>query len=399
MRGGIYSRQKCSVCGMKFRDNFRNALVCPLHPDQRANKFVVKFGKVFKNYSSYDEAYRALTGFRYETDEGKFDERDYKKGKPLGFQSLAEKWLEYKLNGSEQVKQKSYNNLQNYMGQAISEWGHTSIKEIGYGHFEDFFHNQLQRVSPKTVHNMKSCLHSFWTWLRKRKVITLAQFPEFPEVKFKLSYRKVIGKDQQIAILEEIKRISFQKNPKIWLGIKWLCTYISIRPGELIKIDEGDIDLSNGYIFIKNHKTDGDGDFKSVPILDDDIDFIRSMPKGLPHVKFFRHNSGVSGCKHGQAFGEKYFYKWWKKACDNLGIENVDLYGGTRHTSAIALRKHHSPEEIKRGTMHTTNKAFERYFRLEGDDLRNIYASAIPDKNSLTDSKSKIAEFKKQKSS
>jgi len=138
-----------------------------------------------------------------------------------------------------------------------------------------------------------------------------------------------------------------------------------------------------------------DGDFKSVPILDGDIEFIRSMPKGLPHVKFFRHNSGVSGCKHGQPFGEKYFYKWWKKACENLGIENVDLYGGTRHTSAIALRKHHSPEEIKRGTMHTTNKAFESCFRLEGDDLRSIYASATSDKSSLNDSKSKITEFKK----
>ena len=53
-----------------------------------------------------------------------------------------------------------------------------------------------------------------------------------------------------------------------------------------------------------------------------------------------------------------------------------DLYGGTRHSSAIALRKYRTPEEIKRATMHSTNKAFERYFYIEGEDLRDIYEDA-----------------------
>ena len=74
---------------------------------------------------------------------------------------------------------------------------------------------------------------------------------------------------------------------------------------------------------------------------------------------------------------EKYLYKWWVKACDNLGIKGVDLYGGTRHSSAKALREFHSPEEIKRATIHTTNKAFERYFQIELEDVRDIYTSTI----------------------
>ena len=53
----------------------------------------------------------------------------------------------------------------------------------------------------------------------------------------------------------------------------------------------------------------------------------------------------------------------------------MDLYGGTRHLSARALRHFHTPEQIRKATMHTTNKAFERYFRIETDDLREIYAS------------------------
>ncbi len=77
--------------------------------------------------------------------------------------------------------------------------------------------------------------------------------------------------------------------------------------------------------------------------------------------------------KKGQKYGEKFFYKWWKKACNNLGIIGVDLYGGTRHSSAVALREHFSPEQIKQGTMHQTNKVFERYFRVGADDIRSIY--------------------------
>jgi len=55
-------------------------------------------------------------------------------------------------------------------------------------------------------------------------------------------------------------------------------------------------------------------------------------------------------------FGKDYLYKWWKIAWKNLGIEDVDLYGGTRHSSARALREHFSPEQIKKAIRgyHTT---------------------------------------------
>lgn len=101
---------------------------------------------------------------------------------------------------------------------------------------------------------------------------------------------------------------------------------------------------------------------------------VKQLKPSFPRSYFFRHDEQKSGVKLGQAYGEKYFYKWWKKACDNLGIKRVDLYGGTRHSSVVALREHFTPEQIKHGTMHQTNKAFERYFRIEADDVRNIYS-------------------------
>ena len=46
--------------------------------------------------------------------------------------------------------------------------------------------------------------------------------------------------------------------------------------------------------------------------------------------------AGQRYCQTGDQFGKDYFYKWWKKACTNLGIDGVDLYGGTRHSTATA---------------------------------------------------------------
>ena len=109
------------------------------------------------------------------------------------------------------------------------------------------------------------------------------------------------------------------------------------------------------------------------------------MPRGLPDLYFFRHVKGISGVKAGKKFGNKYFYKWWKKACMNLNINGVDLYGGTRHSTATALREKHSPEEIRKATLHSTNKAFDRYLQLETNDARRVYETA----NNLTKRKKK----------
>jgi hypothetical protein len=82
----------------------------------------------------------------------------------------------------------------------------------------------------------------------------------------------------------------------------------------------------------------------------------------------------------------RYYYKWWKKTCENLGVEGVDLYGGTRHSTTTALREVYSPEEIRRsGTLHTTNKAFDRYLQIKTNDARRVYKTA----NNLTKRKKK----------
>ena len=363
MKGGIYSDEKCPVCGGKFTDNHFNALACLSHPKCRASSFVVRFGSLTKRFKAYSDASRFLNGLRFKTDEATFDERDYKKDNPLGLTNMADKWLKYH---SQEVRAGTRKNLISHIRHASNYFQNLNVKNLQYGDFEDFLHSL--ELSDKTKHNIMSTIHQFYVWMVKRREINA--LPDFPEVTFELGYRTTVSKEVQTSIIEKIGEIC--PNRRVYLGVKWLATYISLRPGELIKILEGNIDTANGYFYI----TAGDSktDYKSIPLIQEDIDEINAIGLTFPAMPFFRHIGGISGVKENEPFGIKYFYKWWIKACDLLGIKGVDLYGGTRHSSVRALRQYHSPEEIKRAAMSETNKAFDRYMGKDTDaDVRLIY--------------------------
>jgi len=106
--------------------------------------------------------------------------------------------------------------------------------------------------------------------------------------------------------------------------------------------------------------------------------------------------SGQSGVKVGEQFGPKYFKKWWDRACTNLGIQGVDLYGGTKHSTATALGELLTPEEIKRGgTGSATNKAFERYFQPRRTESLKV-TSAIRQLQKKGKKEGKVVELRKE---
>jgi len=220
-----------------------------------------------------------------------------------------------------------------------------------------------ERITDKTRHNMKSCLHQFFEWVNRRE--KAFEMPEFPEIEFELGWRRIVSIEIQQAIIDEVKKITWDVNPKIWLGIKLLATYIKIRPDEMRNIKEQDISLESGFIHIPHPKEGSKKQGKYAYLDPEDIELIKAFPRSIsPDLYFFRHTSGRSGVKAGEQFGPNYFKKWWDKACKNLGIQGVDLYGGTKHSTATALGELLTPEQIKRGgTGSATNKAFERYFQ------------------------------------
>ena len=90
---------------------------------------------------------------------------------------------------------------------------------------------------------MRSSLHAFWTWLRRRQVLRHDQAPEIP------------------------------------LAVERLAGCIAIRPGEFLEIREKDIDLARGYLFIPHPK---EGRPKWVPPTRGDVERIRALKDTYP---------------------------------------------------------------------------------------------------------------------
>lgn len=350
MKGGIYTDERCPVCGGAFRD-FGSALCCPNHPKVRATAFRVKFGAICKRFKRYDDAQRFLTGVRFKTDELTFDERDYRKDNPLSFRNVSEKW---KLTRKPVVREHSFRSICNHLVKAQDFFGDRNVKYIRAADIDDFMESMT--VGGKTKKNVLATVHAMFVWLKRRQDINA--IPEFPKPEYELGYRKTVDKETQQAILDDIKA---HEPFKVWLGIRFLATYISIRPMELMNLTYDNMDLKNGYLYIPHPK---EKKYKAVPILAEDVILLSELPKRLPGMYIFGEEN---------RYGENRFYKAWKRSCGRLGIGDVDLYGGTRHSSARALRKFFSPEEIKRATMHSSNAAFERYFTMDSDDVRSIY--------------------------
>ena len=171
---------------------------------------------------------------------------------------------------------------------------------------------------------------------------------------------------------------SHQRNPRIAFGVFLLSTYPSVRPKELVNVDEGDWDLQKGYLKIRKPKgRRGQRKAKRIPLLEEDVELVKSLfPTAInPDLPFFRH-------KNGKRFADDMFWKWWVRACANLKIEGVDLYGGTKTTSTTESEEQDVLEEFEKelqaATMHQTDDAFRHYRKPKEDRLRRIYRSMRP---------------------
>ena len=147
MLGGIYSEQKCPVCGGSFKDDGKRGLFCPKHPQCQATQFRVIFKGVHLRCSSYDEASQTLSGMRFKFREGSFDDRDYRKDQPLGFSNLADQFLTYKETVE---KKRSTQKMAYHLNYARNLFQNRNIKDIGEGELQDLLAFLPAHLSDKT---------------------------------------------------------------------------------------------------------------------------------------------------------------------------------------------------------------------------------------------------------
>ena len=373
MKGNVYTRQKCPRCGGGFVHYEGAGMFCPTHKKIMATgDFYVKFGKeIRKTFSTYAESYRFLTGVRFKSDEKTLDVRAYQSDNPLAFSNQAKKYM---LKKEKTVSVSQFRNIKNNLNRAISEWGDRNVNDIQYADIEDFIDIQTNQktgedLSGKTKDDILSTLKTFWDWMLKRK--SVRNRPDFPDVDYILGEREIVTFKEQFEVLEEIRRLSWHLNPKIWLGIKWLMTYIGLRPNELRNVQEKHINRFSGSVTIPS-KISKDRKAKTIFLIEEDLDLLNDFPIALPDVYFFRHDIARKGVRPGQ-FGKHLFYNYAMKACNNLGITGIDLYGLTRHTSTTGAGRYVSPDTLKDASMHGTNKAFDRYYRSSTERAREVY--------------------------
>lgn len=382
MAGNIFTDQKCE-CGRTFKhDPARRGCFCPDHPDQAATRYIVKIGSGKKGarrrFTDYTMAEAVLGGWRFERARGVFDSRDYMATEPLGVVNLALQYLERK---KVQVGAKHYRNINSDMTKVMEHFGNVNIKTIGYGELEDFLHPMNKSVitfklKGKSRFNLRSTISDFFKWLVRRRILKLHEIPELPAVPFKLGYRNTITREVQDQIVDKLITLTDDLNPRIWIAVDFLRTYVNVRPGELIQVREEDINLDRKRITLRKETTK-EGQEKYIFLIDEDVRLLKSLPRSInADLPFFRHFKGNGAAKPGQQFGHDYLYKWWKKACKEVGVEGVDLYGGTRHSTVRYMRKlGYSREDVKAASMHSTNKAFERYLEKTANELTPIYGA------------------------
>lgn len=370
MAGGIYTEERCGICGGRMVDNHRNAVACPNHPRVHAHRMFVQFGRRHKKrFTSYALAMKWVNHLRTEKDERAdgFDIADYSYQKHKSYAALAPKYLERKKD------LKSHRKISFYINSALGAFGQHNVRDISGGMIDDYLFG-MKGISEKTRANHCSQLHDFWKWcLARGDVLTLAEFPTFPKIAYELKYRKIITWEVQERVLTKVKEMTWDKNPKIWFGCDLLATYTALRPDDLRRLTEGSLD-GNGWLTIFN-PTKRKNKFKYVRLHREHVDLWKACGNnhpGLPDVPYFRHHGRVRGTtRSGIPFGENVFYLAWQKACKALNLPGVPLYPGTKHTTASETAKLMGSDRAKNASG-LSNKAFERYCQVENNDAFEV---------------------------
>ncbi len=366
---GLYSRQKCTKCAATLvYMPFLRGVFCPKHPKMKATSdFYVHFHGQRKSFAGFLEAENYLLELK----------RKVENGISLGvadnpFSRLSAAWLQEK---KLEVGKSHYENLERYINMYSDKFGDYDVMDIKRKMIHEFLYSFNGRFSSKTLDHMRNCLKSLYRWMLINEIIDRLPFFDLPVIKIIENKRKIVDKSVQCDIIRHLKKISNDINPRIWVGVYMLAVYISVRPGALRLIRNGDIDFERGFLVLRAENCK-EKKQREVPLVPDDLGLMRQYVVGGDDDYYFRHVVPRSGVAEGEIFGRKYLWKWWGKACSELGVTGVDLYGGTRHTSITALGLILSPEQVRGGSMHSTSKSFLKYFTRGSAVALDVYRAS-----------------------
>lgn len=381
MKGGIYAKGKCPLCGGKFVRTGRD-LICPVH-QTRPKRFYIKiYSKdlhkhipIYSNsrreaFSSYEQADRILTKMRAEIDAGNFDVTRYfaQKLKPLQFTNWSEDWLAKKAAETEKGDlAPSYlktlkAHIRKHQQPFFKSW---DIRDITPKWLDEF--KLTLKQAPHYVQNILDTLENMLRDAKRWKEIH--EVPDFPRVKIPEPDIKIIDLDDQDRIVNAIE------DPMDRAYLLFTAREM-VRPCETRALQWPDLDLKHDRVKICRHfslnqitpATKG-GQIKRLPLDNEVKQALLALPRHISSPFVFWKG------KQGKPFSESWARKIWKRTAKKVGFD-ISLYQGTRHSSATEAVDRVGLDATQEFLDHASQKMTRRYVRLNPDRLRKVLRPA-----------------------
>lgn len=377
MKGGIFCKEKCPICGLRFK-RLPNELICTEHQTRPRKVFIELYSRqlqkhvyIYSNsrgqpFGSYEEAERLLTVIRSEIDNhGDFDVSKYvsEKVKPLKFSNWSENWLEKKeTEASKGLKAPSYLKVVRvYVRKFQAFFGETDIRDIGTKRVHEFYLSLSGK--PHYIKNiitaLEKLLHDALDWE------DIGQMPKFPKIDVPEPDIRTIDLDLQDRIVGAIP------DPMDQAFILFTAREM-VRPSETRALQWDDVDLKHDRITIRRHFSLNQirpatkaKQIKILPLDGEVKKSLQSLPRHISSPFVFWKG------KIGRSFAESWARKIWKRISKSLNIE-ISLYQGTRHSSATEAVNRVGVDATQEFLHHTNRAMTKRYAKVNLEGMKKV---------------------------
>jgi integrase len=378
MKGGIYTKEHCPVCGQGFV-NTGSDLLCLEHLTRPRRLFVRLYSEeihkhvsIFSDsranvFSSYEQANRILTKIRAEIDAGTFDVTRYvaEKVKPLRFESWADAWLSAK--ETEVARGRLSPSYRKELGRFVkifkTYFGKTDIRDIKTKTV--YLFSLTLTGSPKTTRNIMSCLHAMLADAKRWGDI--GEIPDFPRIEVPEPEIRTIDLNEQDALIQAIS------DPMDRTYILFTAREM-VRPSETRALWWEDIDFQHSRVTIRRHFSLNElkpstkaKQIKRLPLDGEVKAELERLPRHIKSPFVFQ--------KAGRPYSESYARKLWNRIAGKMGIR-VSLYQGTRHSSATEAVDRVGMDRVQEFLGHTRQAMTKRYVKQNPDRLRVVLRKA-----------------------
>jgi integrase len=375
MKGRIYPRGKCPVCGSKFIER-PNGYECSDHFTRPRRFYIQLYDRDLHKhinicsdsrglaFSSYEQANRILTKIRAEIDAGTFDITRYiaEKLKPLKFSNWSEIWLQKKeLEVQKGLKAPSYLKVVRvYVRKFQTYFGDIDIRDIGTKKIHEFYLS----LSGKP-HYIKNIITSLEKLLRDAlDWEDIGQMPKFPPINVPEPDIRIIDLDIQDRIIQAIPD-SMDRTFILFTAREM------VRPSETRALQWDDIDLKHNRVTIRRHFSLNQirpatkaKQIKILPLDGEIKQTLQNLPRHLtsPFV-FWKRN--------GMPFSEAWARKLWRKTSMALGVD-ISFYQGTRYSSATEAAARVGIDATQEFLHHTSRAMTKRYIKVNVKELEKV---------------------------